>query len=322
MSGSPSLRARLVRRGLVRVVGVLRARGGGVPDPDGPPAAIEAYGLALREQLEALGARLPVPRSVVIDDIDVDVPAERVTDERAAGSRCAVLHLHGGAYTMGSPRTHRGLAAALSRVARMPVVVPDYRLAPEHRFPAALDDAVAAYRWLTERAGIDPRGVAVSGDSAGGGLGLALLVRLRDEGLPLPACYVGMSPWTDLMGTGASMHELAALDPWLTPRLIRPAAGAYAGDHALDHPLVSPLYADLRGLPPMLVHVGGHEILLDDARRLVDRARAADVDASVGVFAGMWHVFHVFPGVPESRDALREIGGFVRRHTAAVPSHG
>lgn len=316
--GSPSLRARLVRRGLVRVLETLRARGGGLPDPDGPPEALEAYALALREQLEGLGARLPVPRSATIDPVDVGMPAERVADERAVGSRCTVLHLHGGAYTMGSPRTHRGLAAALSRVARMPVVVPDYRLAPEHVFPAALDDAFAAYRCLIERDGIDPRGVAITGDSAGGGLGLALLVRLRDEGVALPACYVGMSPWTDLAGTGASMHELAALDPWLSARLVRPAAAGYAGEHPLDHPLVSPLYADLHGLPPILVHVGGHEILLDDARRLVDRARQADVDASVGVFAGMWHVFHVFPGVPESRDALREIGGFIRRHTASV----
>lgn len=317
--GRPTLRARLVRRGLVVAVQTLRRRSGGLPDPDGDPAALRAYGLALRAELEAAGERLPVPRSARITAVRAAVPAEWVVDERAEpGSGRVVLHLHGGAYTMGSPRTHRGLAAALSRVSRAPVLVPDYRLAPEHVFPAALDDAEAVYRWLLEHHGADPAGIVVSGDSAGGGLGLALLVRLRDAGLPLPAGYVGISPWTDLAGTGGSVQELAAIDPWLTAGLLRPAAAVYAGDTPLDDPLVSPLYADLAGLPPLLVHVGGHEILRDDARRLVARARAAGVAASVGKFPGLWHVFHVFPGVPEARDALREIGGFIRRCTARV----
>lgn len=318
LGARPSPQARLVRRAFVALLERLRSRGGGLPDPDGPAEALEAYALAMREQLEQLGTRLPVPRTAGIRAIEAGVPGEWVEDERAAGSRRVVLHLHGGAYTMGSPRTHRGLAAALSRVSGAPVLLPEYRLAPEHLFPAALDDAEAAYHHLVEVQGVDPAGIAITGDSAGGGLGLALLVRLRDQGAALPACYVGLSPWTDLAGTGASMRELDQIDPWLTAALITPAARGYAGSAPLDHPLVSPLYADLTGLPPMLVHVGGHEILLDDARRLVARARAAGVDASVGVFPGLWHVFHVFPGLPESRDALREIGGFVRRCTAGL----
>jgi epsilon-lactone hydrolase len=288
----------------------------GRPDPEGPVEELEAYALRLREQMEQMGSRLPLPRSASWDACDMPgVLGEWVVDERAEGSDRVVLHLHGGAYSMGSPRTHRGLGATLSRTARAPVLLPEYRLAPEDVFPAALDDVMAAYRWLIEDHGTDPARIAITGDSSGGGLGLALLVQLRDEGEPLPACYVGMSPWTDLAGTGPSLTELDGVDPWLTASLIRPAARAYAGEAALDHPLVSPLYADLRDLPPMLVHVGGDEILRDDACRLVDRARDAGVDASLGLYEGLWHVFHAFPGFPESRDALREIGGFIRRHT-------
>jgi acetyl esterase/lipase len=128
-----------------------------------------------------------------------------------------------------------------------------------------------------------------------------------------------MSPWTDLAGTGESMRELDGVDPWLTARLVEPAARAYAGDLDLADPRVSPHYADLTGFPPMLVHVGSDEILRDDARRLVARAREVGVDASLGEFSGLWHVFHAFPGFPESRRALREIGAFMRRHTEHAP---
>jgi epsilon-lactone hydrolase len=311
----PSLRSKVIKHGLVTALHLLRGRGGGAPDPDGPVEDLEAYALRVRDQMEQLGSRFPLPRSASWEACEMPgVLGEWVRDERSDPGR-VLVHLHGGAYSMGSPRTHRGLAATLSRTARAAVLLPEYRLAPEHVFPAALDDALAAYRWVLEDHGAEPAHVAVSGDSAGGGLAVALLVRLRDEGLPLPACYVGMSPWTDLAGTGPSMVELDGVDPWLRAALIRPAARAYAGERALDDPFVSPLYADLRGLPPMLVHVGGDEILRDDGARLVARARAAGVDASLGVYDGLWHVFHAFPGFPESRDALREIGGFVRRHT-------
>lgn len=339
----PSLRSRILRRGLVAAITVLRRAGAGSPDPEGPVEELEAYALRLRAQMEALGNQLPPSRGShavtaqrspvpslwvaserVVGDLAAahGVPVERIVGEGAsdpellARAERITLHAHGGAYCMGSPVTHRGLGGALTRTTHGAVLLPDYRLAPEDPFPAALDDVVATYRWLVDDLGVDPGRLAVSGDSAGGGLAAALLVRLRDEGRPLPACFVGMSPWVDLAATGGSMSELASVDPWLTAGLVLPAGRAYAGDTPLDHPHVSPLYADLRGLPPMLVHVGSDEILLDDAIRLVERASAAGVDASLGRFDGLWHVFQAFPGMPESRDSLREIGGFIRRHTA------
>lgn len=310
----PSLRARLVRRGFVAALQAQRRLLGDDITPEASEEEAEEYALKLREQFEDLAARWSPAWIDVEPAVGAPVPADWVTTERSDPHR-VVLHLHGGAYILGSPRTHRGLGATLARTAHARVLLPDYRLAPEHPFPAALDDAVATYRWLVHERGVDPDRVAVSGDSAGGGLALALLVRLRDEGEPLPACYVGLSPWTDLAGTGASMRDNAGLDPWLRPELSPLAAMAYAGDRSLDDPLVSPLYADLAGLPPMLVHAGDHEILLDDARRTVVRAREAGVPADLGVFPGLWHVFQAFPGIPESRWSLREIGAFIRRHT-------
>lgn len=327
----PTLRTRIVKAGFVAALEAIRRTAGGSPTPEAPEEELQEFALGLRAQLETLAGRLPAGRTVRFRDVDeAPVPGLWVADGRAlppvgdddvADLGCAtaeriVLHLHGGAYVMGSARTHRGLAAALSRTAHAQVLLPDYRLAPEDVHPAALDDALALYRWLLEDRGFPPGRIAVSGDSAGGGLGLSLLYAARDAGLPLPACYVGLSPWTDLAATGGSMRELDAVDPWLSADLVVPAARAYAASTALDDPLVSPLYGDLAGLPPMLVHVGSDEILLDDAVRLVDRAREAGVDASLGIFDGLWHVFQAFP-LPESRTSLRELGAFIRRHTAA-----
>lgn len=320
----PTLRARVVRSLFVAALELLRSRSGGLPTADAAAEELEEYALQLRDQFETLVARIPGGRTVREAAVDQDgISGLWVADERAGcrtgphGADRVLLHLHGGAFLLGSPRTHRGLAGLLSRVTRGPVLLPRYRLAPEHLHPAALDDALAAYRWLLEEAAVPPERLAVSGDSAGGGLALSLLLRAKHEGLPLPACYVGLSPWTDLAGTGTSMAELADTDPWLSAELVVPAARAYAGPTALDDPLVSPLYGDLHGLPPMLVHVGTDEILLDDAVRLVSRARAAGVDASVGIFDGLWHVFQAFP-VPESGRSLRELGAFVRRHTTPL----
>ncbi len=342
----PSLRSRIVRRGLVVAVTALRSTGTGAPDPDGSEEDLEAYALRLRTQMEELATKLPPMRgahALASTDAPVRslwVASERVVADLAARERMepdllvdpelgladvltradrVTLHLHGGGYCMGSPETHRGLASALSRTSRGPVLMPDYRLAPEHKYPAALDDAMETYRWLVEERDVSPQRIAITGDSAGGGLAASLIVRLRDDELPGPACYAGMSPWTDLAATGGSMQELASVDPWLTAALVKPAGRGYAGTVPLEHPYVSPLYADLHGLPPLLVHIGSDEILLDDARRFVEKAREHGVDASLGRFEGLWHVFHAFPGLPESRDALREIGAFIRRHTAEVP---
>ncbi len=330
--GGPSLRARLVRRVFVVALRVLREVGaGGPPEPDAPAEELAEYGLRLRTASERLLSMIPVGRDVEVAPFEgapvtgraVAVRGAMGTEERPGSVRWlaaaprVVLHLHGGAYVMGSSRTHLGLGAAIARAGQATVVLPDYRLVPEHAYPAALDDAEATWRWLTGVCGIDPGRIALTGDSAGGGLAAALLVRLRDRGEPLPACYVGLSPWLDLAGTGDSMVEKAAADPWLSAAMARPAAAAYAGLTPLDHPEVSPYYAELLGLPPLLLHVGSEEILRDDALRFAAKARAAGVDASAGVFSGLWHVFQAFPGLPEGRDAIAEVGGFVRRHTPA-----
>jgi epsilon-lactone hydrolase len=307
-----------MRGALVGALEVLRrTNGAGAPGPDLPPEQLEQYALQAHERMEALGERLTPRTRVSWHAVPAmgTVGGEWVEDERVAADDRVVLHLHGGAYLIGSPRSHRGLASSLSRTSRSAVVLPEYRLAPGHVYPAALEDAMGAYRWLVEDRGFRPGRIAVTGDSAGGGLGLGLLLRLRDEGYELPACYVGMSPWVDLAGGSPLLAELDELDPWLTAAMMAPVARMYAGDTPLDDPLLSPVYADLTGLPPMLIHAGTHEILLDDARRLVASARQAGVDASLGEFAEMWHVFQAFPGLPETRRSLREIGAFIRRCT-------
>ena len=309
-----------MRGALVGALEVLRRRNGaGAPGPDLSPEQLEQYALRAHERLEVLGERLTPRTRVSWHPVPTmgTVGGEWVEDERVAADDRVVLHLHGGAYLIGSPRSHRGLAASLSRTSRSAVVLPEYRLAPGDVFPAALDDAVGAYRWLVEERGVRPGRIAVTGDSAGGGLGLGLLLRLREEGHELPACYVGMSPWVDLVGASPRLAELDEVDPWLSAAMLAPVARMYAGQAPLDDPLLSPVYADLSGLPPMLVHVGTHEILLDDARQLLARAREAGVEASLGEFAEMWHVFQAFPGLPETRRSLREIGAFIRRCTAA-----
>lgn len=332
----PSLRARVVRWGLVAGLTLLRRRSGGLPAPDAPYEDLERYVLEMRTRAERLLARLspgrdievarllgsPVAGLAVAQRTHGGPPADRVGfGEWLAAAPRVILHLHGGGYFMGSSITHRGFGAALARVSDAVVVLPDYRLVPEHPYPAALDDAEAVVRWLTETCRVDPARLAVTGDSAGGGLAAALLVRLRDRGAALPACYVGVSPWLDLAGSGDSVTELDGIDPWIPAAMLPLPARFYAGELRLDDPRVSPLYADLSGLPPTLLYVGGDEVLLDDAVRFTARARAAGVAADCGVYPGLWHVFPAFPGLPETRDVLAEVGGFVRRHTDTEARH-
>jgi acetyl esterase/lipase len=232
-----------------------------------------------------------------------------------------LLYLHGGGWFMGSPQTHRALVGSLAKEAGVRALSLDYRLAPEHPYPAAIDDGVAAYEWLLANH-LDPGRLVVGGDSAGGNLALALLVRLRDAGRPLPAGAVLLSPATDLTLAGASHRTRKTVDPYFADADIEPMVTRYvAGADRLD-PCVSPLHADLRGLPPMLVHVGDHEILLDDAVGLCERAGTAGVEARLVVWPGMMHVFHVFaPFLPEARRANREIGEFIRAQVDAPAGH-
>jgi acetyl esterase/lipase len=223
-----------------------------------------------------------------------------------------ILYLHGGGYMLGSIHTHRELVSRLSRAAGARGLLIDYRLAPEHPFPAAVDDALAAYRFLLS-GGIEPRRIAIAGDSAGGGLTLATLLALRDAGDPLPAAGVGLSPWTDLEGLGASAQPGAVDDPLLTLAGLREMAGRYAPG-ALRNPLASPVHGSYRGLPPLLLQVGTREILLDDSTRVAERARAAGVDVTLEKWDGLIHVWQLFGSeIPEARQAVQAIGDFLRK---------
>lgn len=235
-----------------------------------------------------------------------------------SGAPRVILYLHGGGYVSGSPATHRPVTARLAREAEARVFALDYRLAPEHPFPAAVVDAWSAYWWLLGQ-GIAPEQIVVAGDSAGGGLSLALLLALRDAGLPMPAGAVGLSPWFDLALTATSLRTNNGLD-FLNPAVLQASATMYLGNHDVHEPLASPLYADLHGLPPLLIQCGSAEMLLDDSRRLVERARAAGVDARLEIWDGMVHVWHFAWRIePKARAALQGVGRFVR---ARIPSAG
>ena len=215
---------------------------------------------------------------------------------------------------LGSLDTHAELMARLAAACRAPVLGLDYRLAPEHPHPAAVEDAVASYRRLLDQ-GIGPEAIVLGGDSAGGGLVLACLLALRDAGSPLPAGAILFSPWTDLTASGASTQSRAELDPMVAAELLNPMAHHYAGDQALNDPLVSPLFGDLTGLPPLLIQVGDHEILLDDSTRLAERATSAGVDVTFECYPGAFHVFQSMPQLPESAEALATVASFFDRVT-------
>ena len=267
---------------------------------------------ARRANMEAATSVWPVPDGVTVEPVDAGgVPCEWVAAAGVATDR-AILYVHGGAYTTGSLVTHRRHVAQLSAAAGARVLNVDYRLAPEHPHPAAVDDAVAAYRWLTGAAGIRPDRVVLSGDSAGGGLAVALLLALRDADDALPAGAALISPWTDLTFSGASHDSRLELDPMCSRTSLTPSAEAYVGSGDPKAPLISPAHADLAGLPPLLIHVGDHETLLDDSTMLAERAAAAGVDVELLIAPEMIHVWHVFAGmVPESDVALAALGGWI-----------
>jgi len=252
------------------------------------------------------------PADVAIEVVKAPERAAEWLTPPGVRNDAVVLYFHGGGYAIGSPRSHRHLAAAIARAAGTRALLLDYRLAPENPFPAALDDAVAAYQWLLAR-GIAPGRIVLGGDSAGGGLTVATLLALRDRGVPRPAGGVCISPWVDLTCSGASYLTKAAADPIVTRDGVEAMAQAYAGDGDRKAALVSPLYADLRGLPPLLVHVGSDEVLLDDAIGLGARARAAGVDVTVEEWPQMVHVWHWFlPILDEAEKAIAGIGAFAR----------
>lgn len=224
-----------------------------------------------------------------------------------------VLYLHGGAYIIGSPKTHRGITGHLAKFSGAAIVAADYRLAPEHPFPAAVDDAETVYQALLDD-GYDPSCIALAGDSAGGGLALALAMRLRDNKLPLPSSITLFSPWTDLTHTQLYSPEC---EPVLQQRWIEKAAGLYCGREPRTNPLISPVHGDLSGLPPLLIQVGSQEILLNDAQRLADAANRDSVDVTLEIYNSLWHVFQVHAGqLARATEAMVVAGEHIRRHMA------
>lgn len=227
-----------------------------------------------------------------------------------------VIYLHGGGYVLGSLPSARGFALPLSKYSGQKVLSVGYRLAPENPFPAALDDSLTVYTELLSQ-NINPSDIILVGDSAGGGLSLATVLALKEKGIPLPGAVVCISPWTDLAATGGSNKANAKLDP-----IFGKGGGAikpedYAGKVSLFNPFVSPLYGDYVGFPPLSIHVGTHEVILDDSIRLAEKARAAGVQTSLKVWKGMWHVFPAqHNSLPEGKQAFKEIGDFIKDPTA------
>ena len=269
----------------------------------------------LRENFAKLMYAMPVPEGVRVHDTSLGGrPALRVTPETAATAG-TLLYLHGGSHVVGSPRTALGLTASLVVKTGFPAISLDYRLAPEHPFPADVEDVVAAYRELLEQGHV-PESIAFAGDSAGGGLTIAGALAAREAGLPMPAAIVAFSPGLDATRSGASMVTKADADPLLDRASLDRMSNLYVADNDRRNPLLSPAAtADLTGLPPLLLQVGTNEMLLDDARRLALRASDAEVDVVLDITAKVPHVFQSFTGVlDEAGEALDRAAYFLHQH--------
>jgi acetyl esterase/lipase len=291
---------------LEKLVTLLRER----PQPD--PKTVEA----MRARIDELGDKMPPPADAIVETVTVaGRPAEWVSAPGANPNR-QVLYLHGGGYVIGSLHSHRTLAYNIAKATDGRCLVVDYRMGPEAPFPAAVEDAVAAWQWMIAEGG-NPARMAIMGDSAGGGLTIATQVALRDRGIRLPACSVPISPWVDLEGTGETIKTKAAEDPMVAEEGLHWFSDLYRAGTDVRDPLVSPLYADLSGLPPMLIQVGSAEILLSDSTRVADKARAAGVDVTLEVWDQMPHVWHLFaPMLSEGQDAIAKLGHWARERTA------
>lgn len=271
--------------------------------------------LASRERFDRFGKRYGLLGGTSVEPVDIDgIYSEWIMPSNAHAGR-TIIYLHGGGYEVGSCTSHRAIVSYVAEACRARTLLPNYRLAPEHPFPAGLEDALNVYRGLLSQ-GFTPESLIIMGDSAGGGLALATLLSLRDRGDPLPAAAVLLSPWTDLTLTGESVKTRAHAEIVLRFGIIESMARKYCGDHDPRHPLISPFYAELHGLPPMLIHVGDCEMLLNDSTRIAEQAQAAGVEATVKVWPGMWHLFHwaAMHNITESKQAIAEIAKFVDAH--------
>jgi acetyl esterase/lipase len=261
----------------------------------------------------------PLPPGSTVTPADGPVAAEWVVGA-GVDSVAVLVYVHGGGYHMGSARGQRYLVGALSAASQMRVLNVDYRLAPEHPFPAAVDDTIAAYRWVLGQ-GIPAQRIALAGDSAGGGLTLGTLLALKDVGDPRPAAAVAISPLTDLKASGDSMRTRADLEIILRPGAVEEAATWYLNGESREHPYASPLYGDLTGLPPLLLQAGDAEVLLDDSTRFAKKAELAGVDVTLEIWPEMPHVWHVFAGfLPEADQAIARIGKWLQVKLSAAPA--
>ena len=267
---------------------------------------------AARREFDKRMTTLPIARGVSYTEENIDgvncgwlVPA-------GCDDAPLIYFLHGGAYIVGSPATHRRLVSFIAKTAGMRAVLPDYRLAPEHRYPSQLEDSLTVWRALM-KSGFDPGQIAIGGDSAGGNLSVATMLALRDAGETLPAACVLISPWLDLAGEGDSHRSRADFDPWFQPEKMPHIVAGFCDESQIRKPIVSPVHADLNGFPPTLVQVGDHEILLSDSTRFADNMRAAGRRVDLHIWPDMWHVFQYFIGqMPESKKAIDDIGRFLR----------
>jgi acetyl esterase/lipase len=254
----------------------------------------------------------PLPEGAVVSGAVVGGIAGECVEIAGTSPRRVILQLHGGGYNAGSPVTHRKLAAYFALYGGARVFTPDYRLAPEHPFPAAPEDGLAVYDGLLGQ-GIAPADIVFIGDSAGGGLALTMLLMLRERGGPMPAAAVLLAPMADLTVSSESYVSNRASDPQITREGIAEAGIWYAGGRDLRDPLLSPVFADLTGLPPLLIHAGGIEVMLGEAEAIAERARIAGVNVTYKEWPGLWHIHHhEVPDVPEATAAVREIGAFIR----------
>jgi epsilon-lactone hydrolase len=265
-----------------------------------------------RERLDAIGQASPVAPDISLEAADAGGVAAEWSLAPGSDPARVLMFFHGGGYCSGSIASHRGMVTRIGRAAGVRTLAVGYHLAPEHPFPAALEDALAAYGFLLDQ-GIAPGKIAIGGDSAGGGLTLATIISLRDARKPLPGCAWLVSPWVDLQMTGASLAEKADVDPLIQKPYLEELASAYLAGADPAGPLVSPLHADLAGLPPLLVQVGSAETLLDDALRIARRAGAADVPVSLEVWPHMIHAWHLWAAqLEDARRAIASAGAFIK----------
>jgi acetyl esterase/lipase len=268
--------------------------------------------LEMRAGMEATAGIAPLPEDVRFEPVDAGGVAAEWTSAPGASDERVVLYFHGGGYVMGSITTHRGVVAGISRASGARVLSVDYRLAPENPYPAAVEDGVASYRFLLSQ-GIAPESIAIAGDSAGGGLTVATLIALREAGEKLPAAGVCISPWADLSQSGETMVTKAEQDPMVSRDLLQQMADAYLDGADARAQTASPCFADLAGLPPLLVQVGSAEVLLDDSLSLADRAKSSGVDITLEEWEQMIHVWHAFAQLlPEGQQAIERIGEYLR----------